>query len=140
MVWRSRVNPWCLMGIAWLAVVRGLVYIAGILWEGYKIPAALEIVLEVQWQLAIAGAVWVLVGGLFGLSVVMGWKLREHTALLVGVQAVWVVLHVGAMVIDPSFNTLLSLSIHLVLILCVLTFVQQELSKPREVCGSGADV
>ncbi|MDU0478402.1 hypothetical protein QVA66_04005 [Staphylococcus chromogenes] len=132
MTWRSRANPWCMIGFAWLAVVRGIVYFAGAFGTRYKIPAAIEIVFEAHWQLGLAGITWIVAGLIFGGATLTGYRLRDATALLIGVKSMWAVMHLAALVLEPSWNTVLSLSIHLVLICCLFTFVQQEISKHRD--------
>lgn len=127
---RSLHNPLCIAGVAMLAMVRGTAFIASSVADlplddfyAPSLPGIGPVAMGVAWMFA---------GVFLGFSMAVRRLFLTASALMVGMYSTAVVLYSIGMATRPDWDTVVSLSVYMLLVLVMIALASIEVDPPAE--------
>ena len=127
---RSLHNPLCIAGVAMLAMVRGTAFIASSVADlplddfySPSLPGIGTVAMGVAWMFA---------GVFLALSMAVRRLFLTASALMVGMYSTAVVLYSIGMATRPDWDTVVSLSVYMLLVLVMIALASIEVDPPAE--------
>ena len=127
---RSLHNPLCIAGVAMLAMVRGTAFIASSVADlplddfySPSLPGIGPVAMGVAWMFA---------GVFLGFSMAVRRLFLTASALMVGMYSTAVVLYSIGVATRPDWDTVVSLSVYMLLVLVMIALASIEVDPPAE--------
>lgn len=127
---RSLHNPLCIAGVAMLAMVRGTAFIASSMADlplddfySPSLPGIGPVAMGVAWLFA---------GVFLAISMAVRRLFLTASALMVGMYSTAVVLYSIGMATRPDWDTVVSLSVYMLLVLVMIALASIEVDPPAE--------
>lgn len=127
---RSLHNPLCIAGVAMLAMVRGTAFIASSVADlplddfySPSLPGIGPVAMGVAWMFA---------GVFLALSMAVRRLFLTASALMVGMYSTAVVLYSIGVATRPDWDTVVSLSVYMLLVLVMIALASIEVDPPAE--------
>lgn len=127
---RSLHNPLCIAGVAMLAMVRGTAFLASSMadlpLDDFYSPSLPGI------GPVATGVAWMFAGVFLGVSMAVRRLFLTASALMVGMYSTAVVLYSIGVATRPDWDTVVSMSVYMLLVLVMIALASIEVDPPAE--------